>query len=54
VNGLEAVKAWASHFTPRPAAQYLPADPRTLVGMFDAPTAENFALLSMVDRLFNR
>lgn len=54
VDGLDQVKAWASAFKPQTGARYLPADPRTLVGMFDEPTAENFALLAMVDRLFNR
>lgn len=54
LSGLDAVKAWASTFKPQATARYLPADPRTLAGMFDEPTAENFALLAMVDRLFNR
>ena len=54
VNGLDKVKTWASTFKPQTTARYLPADPRTFTGMFDAPTAENFALLSMVDRLFGR
>ncbi len=54
LSGLEAVKAWASTFKQQPTGRHLPADPRTLVGMFDAPTAENVALLAMVDRLFNR
>lgn len=54
MTGLDAVKSWASAFKPAPVARYLPADPRTLIGMFDEPSAENFALLSMVDRLFKR
>lgn len=55
VNGLDAVRAWASAFKQQAtAARHLPADPRGLVGMFDEPTPENFALLAMVDRLFNR
>lgn len=54
VNGLDEVRAWAAAHRPKTSARYLPADPRTLVGMFDEPTAENFALLAMVDRLFNR
>lgn len=54
VNGLDDVKSWAAALKSPSTARHLPADPRTLVGMFDAPTAENFALLSMVDRLFGR
>lgn len=54
VSGLDEVKSWASNVKQQHTARQLPADPRSLVGMFDAPTAENFALLSMVDRLFNR
>jgi uncharacterized protein YegP (UPF0339 family) len=54
VSCLDAVKAWAAAFKPQPAGRHLPSDPRSLVGMFDEPTAENFALLAMVDRLFKR
>lgn len=54
VNGLDEVKSWAAASRPVVRSGHLPADPRKLAGMFDEPTAENFALLAMVDRLFNR
>lgn len=54
LSGLDAVKAWASSLRPQTVARSLPADPRTLIGMFNEPSAENVALLAMVDRLFGR
>lgn len=54
VNGLDEVKHWAAESRPAARSGALPRDPRSLIGMFDEPTAENFALLAMVDRLFGR
>lgn len=52
LDGLDRVKAWGASLKPQHGIGPLPRDPRSLVGMFDEPSAENFALLALADRLF--
>lgn len=54
LGGLDQVKAWGASLNRPAGIGPMPRDPRTLVGMFDAPTPENFALLAIADRLFGR